>query len=139
MSDTLTPFATSADLAAYWRTLTPEEVTRADKLCVLASNRLRLIAQNVGVDLDEKNQDQIYSSTLQWVVLEAVKRAMLTPIDAPPANSIQQTAGPYSQNIEFTNPSGDLWFKKSELTDLGIYGRQSLRSLSTTSADIYGS
>ena len=131
-------YANADDLAAFWRTLTEAEASRANDLLTRASNRLRLTGERVGVDVDNKvNNSPAYFSTVQWVVMEAAKRAMLTPIDAPPANSIQQTAGPYSENIVFTNPAGDLWFKKSELHDLGLYGNQTLKGLSTSQRDIY--
>ena len=131
-------YANADDLAAFWRTLTEAEASRANDLLTRASNRLRLTGERVGVDVDNKvNNSPAYFSTVQWVVMEAAKRAMLTPIDAPPANSIQQTAGPYSENIVFTNPAGDLWFKKSELHDLGLDGNQTLKGLSTSQRDIY--
>lgn len=130
-------FATKAQLAAYWRTLTSDEQTRADVMLPLASNRLRLIAEDLGIDLDAKKAaSEAFSSTLQWVVLEAVKRALATPTDQPPVDTWAQTAGPYSENYKYSNPSGDLWFKKSELSSLGLYGRQSLNSIST-SQDLY--
>lgn len=137
----LTAFATKAELAAYWRTLTADEQTRADILLELASNRLRLIGEDVDVDVDAKKAaSEAYSTTLRWAVMEAVKRALATPTDQPPVDSWGQTAGPYSENYKYTNPSGDLWFKKSELSALGLYGRQSLSSLSTTpNYDIYSS
>lgn len=134
------PYANATDLADFWKPLTEAEDTRADKLLSLASNRLRTISTRQGHgDMDELvNADPAYFQTVQWVVMEATKRAMLTPTNAPPADSIQQTAGPYSSNIAFTNPSGDLWFKKSELHDLGLYGNQKLGSISTTpNRDIY--
>lgn len=132
------PYADHEDLAEFWRTLSEAEDTRADKLLSLASNRLRTIASQQSKVLDDLvNGDPAYFQTVQWVVMEAAKRAMLTPVDAPPANSIQQTAGPYSENITFTNPAGDLWFKKSELHDLGLYGNQKLGSISTSGRDIY--
>jgi len=125
-------YADHEDLAIFWRTLTEAEDTRADSLLKLASNRLRTIADRQGKDMDEMvNDSASYFNTVQWVVMEAAKRAMLTPTDAPPVNSMQQTAGPYSENIVFTNPAGDLWFKKSELNDLGLYGNQKLGSVST--------
>lgn len=125
-------YANQDDLAEFWRALTSEEDTRANKLLKLASNRLRTRADTLGIDLDAKvNASPSYFENVQWVILEATKRAMLTPTDAPPANSIQQTAGPYSENIVFTNPAGDLWFKKSELSDLGLGGVQRLSSIST--------
>ena len=125
-------YADHEDFAEYWRALTPDEETRSDSLLKLASNRLRTIADQHNTNLDEKvNGSPSYFNTVQWVVMEAAKRAMLTPTDTPPANSVQQTAGPYSSNIVYTNPAGDLWFKKQELHDLGFYGNQKLGSIST--------
>lgn len=129
---TLLPFATVAELEAFWKPLVGAEETRAASLLTLASNRLRIRAEQLGIDIDAKKEaSEAYASTLQWVVMEATKRAMLTPTDAAPANSIQKTAGPYSENIVFTNPAGDLWFKKTELSDLGLGGAQTLTSIST--------
>ena len=134
----LTAYATKAELAAYWRTLTEAEQGRADIMLALASNRLRIIAEDVSVDLDAKvAASEAYASTVQWVVMEAVKRAIATPTDQPPVETWAQTAGPYSENYKYTNPSGDLWFKKSELTAIGLYGQQSLSSLQTSREDIY--
>lgn len=137
----MNPYASKEQLAAFWRTLTDAEQARADVLLALASNRLRQIADDLDIDLDAKvNASEIFADTAKWVVMEAVKRAMLVPTDAAPANSIQQTAGPYSENIVFTNPAGDLWFKKSELKALGLYGVQTLSSISSTpNNDIYRS
>jgi len=126
-------YANDVDLSTFWKPITGADIARANSLLKLASNRLRTRSTQVGHgDMDELvNNDAAYFSTVQWVVMEATKRAMLSPIDAPPANSIQQTAGPYSENIVFTNPAGDLWFKKSELQDLGLYGNQRMGSVST--------
>lgn len=140
----LTPFATVDDLQAFWKTLNEAETARATTLLLLASNRLRQVANDLGIDLDAKvagddTASQVYKANVQWVVMEAVKRAMLVPTDAAPANSIQQTAGPYSENIVFTNPAGDLWFKNAELCAIGLYGKQTLGSISSTRTDIYAS
>lgn len=134
----LSPYATVAELKAFWRELTAAENTRATSLLAIASNRLRQIAVDIGVDLDVKAEaSEIYKSNLQWVVMEAVKRALQTPQDTPPVETYQQTAGPYSENYKFTNPGGDLFFKKAELTALGLYGTQTLDSISTAREDIY--
>lgn len=137
------PFATKADLAAYWRTLNSTEQARADVMLLLASNRLRLIAEDQAIDLDAKVAGSpAYASTIKWVVMEAVKRALATPTDQPPIDTWAQTAGPYSENYKYSNPSGDLWFKKSELQSVGLYGHQTLDSLSTSQNlyfDIYSS
>lgn len=132
-------YANDVDLSAFWKPITGDDITRANSLLKLASNRLRTLSTQQGHgDMDDLvNNDPAYFSTVQWVIMEATKRAMLTPTDLPPVDTFQQTAGPYSENIKYTNPSGDLWFKKSELHDLGLYGNQNLSSISTTTNDIY--
>lgn len=134
----LGPFATVEDLTQFWKA--PDDSSRATYLLKMASNRLRLLAEDLDINLDSKAEaSEPFNSTVQWVVMEAVKRALLTPTDAQPVDTWQQTAGPYSENIKYTNPSGDLWFKKTELGALGLTGRQSLGSISTSRTDIYGS
>lgn len=124
------PYADVADLTLFWQA--PTDSARALNILTLASNRLRSIGVNVGVDVDgQVNASPSYFQTVQWVVMEATKRALLTPTDQPPVDTFQQTAGPYSENIKYTNPSGDLWFKKSELNNLGLYGNQKLTNVST--------
>lgn len=131
-------YANAEDLTSFWKA--PDDATRANYLLKLSSNRLRLIAENVNVDLDDKaNNSPAYFDTLQWVVMEATKRALQSDVNAAPAESFQQTAGPYSENIKYSNPSGDLFFKKAELAALGLSGSQALFSISTSLADIYGS
>lgn len=133
-------YATVADLSVYWRTITESETDRANDLLSLASSRLRLYATNAGFNLDEKiDENTDYAEAVKWVVMEATKRALSTPIDTPPVDSYSQAAGPYSENYKFTNPSGDLWFKKAELKTLGISGVQRATSISpVTRKDIYG-
>lgn len=136
----LTPFATLEQLEAFWKDIAEADEGRAELLLELASNRLRVIGEDVNVDVDARVADsEAYSTTVRWVVMEAVKRALLTPTDQPPVDTYSQTAGPYSENYKYTNPSGDLWFKKSELNALGLYGRQSLSSISTSRTGIYNS
>lgn len=138
------PFATVDDLEKFWRNPTPDEQTRAEYLLSLASNQLRQIAMNSGKNLDQMVTDgQVMEDSVKLVVMEAVKRAMLTPVDAPPVNSMSQsqTAGPYAESstYTYTNPSGDLWFKKSELSSIGISGgKQTIGTISPTRRDIYG-
>jgi len=130
------PYADVADLTVFWQA--PTDSARALELLTLASNRLRVRGGNVGVDMDSRvNSEPAYFKTVQWVVMEATKRALLTPTDQPPVETWQQTAGPYSENIKYANPAGDLWFKKTELNDLGLWGNQKLNSISTSQRDIY--
>lgn len=135
------PYADVEDLTAYWQA--PTSDTRALLLLTVASNRLRLLGADVNVDTDvQANASPAYFSTIQWVVMESVKRALQAPIDAQPVETYGQTAGPYSENFKYSNPSGDLFFKKSELQAIGLYGIQTLTSISTSQNlyyDIYSS
>ena len=140
MEESPNNYATVADLSLYWRTIAESESARAEDLLTLASSRLRVYAGEAGVNLDEKvAEDDDYKNTAKWVVMEAVKRALATPTDIPPVDNYSQAAGPYSENYRFTNPSGDLWFKKSELKALGIAGNKKVDSITpNTRRDIYG-
>ena len=131
----MTPFATANDLEAYWKALEAGEEDRATVLLTSASNQLRLKARPRDLD-QEASEDTLLKDVLKTVVLEATKRAMTTPIDAPPATDYSQTAGPYSENIKFFNPAGDLFFKKAELKLLGI-GGQVASSWTTTKSKFY--
>lgn len=131
-------YANEVDLTNFWQA--PTDTNRANYLLKLASNRLRLIAEDSGIDLDAKaNNSPAYFDTLQWVVMESTKRALQAPLDQQPVESAQLTAGPYSENLKYTNPTGDLWFKKSELSAIGLNGNPQLYSISTSRTDIYGS
>lgn len=135
------PYADVENLTAFWQAPTDEE--RALLLLTLASNRLRLLGEDVDVDTDARsNASAAYFSTIQWVVMESVKRALQAPLDSQPVETYGQTAGPYSENFKYTNPTGDLWFRKSELQAIGLSGNQTLGSLSTSQNlyyDIYSS
>lgn len=135
------PYATVADLSAFWRPVTAgQETDRATSLLELASNRLRGFAAEYGFNMDEKTTaDPVYLSNVKFVVLESVKRAMQTDQSVPPVDSYQKAAGPYSENYKFTNPSGDLWFKDKELAELGLANEQTVGMITpNTRGDIYG-
>ena len=116
------PLVTIQDLEKFWRPLNGDaETDRATTLLLMAESFLRQIASNNGLDLDVKiAADSIFKASVKLILLAAVKRAMTTPVDAPPANNWSQAANPYSETIQFTNPSGDLYFKKNEMQLLGL-------------------
>ena len=133
-----TAFATLAQLEAFWKDVPDADEGRATILLELASNRLRLIGDDLNIDVDNLvANSEAYETTIRWVVMESVKRAINTPTDQPPVETWAQTAGPYSENYKYSNPSGDLYFKKSELNSLGLWGKQMLGSIST-SQNLYG-
>lgn len=124
-STTTQPFASVTELEAFWgKDLDSTEQARATILLQYASDYLRQIANNNGVDIDEKisaETSDIFANAVKMVILSVVKRAMTTPADAPAADSWSQVATPYSESISnFTNPGGDLFFKTNELQLLGF-------------------
>jgi hypothetical protein len=135
------PYANVENLTLFWQA--PTDSARALVLLTLASNRLRLMGEDVGVDTDTRSNDSAaYFSTIQWVVMESVKRALQAPTDSQPVETYGQAAGPYSENFKYSNPTGDLWFKRSELQPIGLHGKQELGSLNTSQNlyyDIYSS
>lgn len=132
-----TPFADTDDLEKFWRTLTEPEKTRAEYLLELASDYLRQQALNGRKNLDDMlATGKVIENTLKQIVMEAVKRAMLTPVDQKPVNQMSQTAGPYAETLVFANPAGDIWFKEKELKILRLKD-QRFSSVSTSRTNIY--
>lgn len=130
-------YANKDDLTLYWKAPTGDGA-REDYILKMASNRLRQMALDVSKDLDALvNANEVYFLNVQGVVMEAAKRALLADTDKPAAETWSQTAGPYSENFKYSNPAGDLYFKKAELQLIGLYGIQTLSSIST-SQDLYG-
>lgn len=135
----MSSYATIEDLSTYWRPISPSETNRANMLLEIASSRLRVEADKVDIAIDDRvSYDDDYALAVKLVVIDAVKRALATPIDTPPVDNYSQSAGPYSENYRFTNPSGDLWFKKAELRSIGI-GIAKIGTIKpNTRRDIYG-
>lgn len=109
------PFATSADLIARWRPLTPTEETRADALLedasqmILDEDRRRVLA-----DLTE------VTPSLVRVVCKMVQRAMTAPVDAQPVSQLSQSMGPFAESATYVNPAGDMYLTKAERRQLGL-------------------
>lgn len=133
----MSSFATVQELEAFWRSLTGDEQSRAGDLLNYASDYLRLLGENIGLDIDAKSADNsVYESNLKFITMSATQRAMSAPEMSGGAESYTQTAGPYSENYKFANPNGDLYFTKRELSILGLKG-QSITTISSTRRDIY--
>lgn len=56
-----------------------------------------------------------------------VKRALLAG-DGAPVESVSSTAGPFSEQMKYANPLGNLYFTQLERQRLGI-GKQSIGSI----------
>lgn len=119
-------YATVAELEAVWRSLQPNEASRAEALLLQASNYLRQIALNNQVSLDERieaDASGLLLENVKMVVLNAVQRIMSAPVDMPAdATQYTQSATPYSESMGFSGgmaPS-NIFFKARELQLLGL-------------------
>lgn len=105
------PFAEPEDLELRWHTLTEAEKAKAEVLLEDASSLLASYHPDWSVATP---------ADLKRLVCTAVKRAMQGGGDVAGVNQMQMTAGPFSQMYSYANPSGDLYFKDSELASIGI-------------------
>lgn len=119
---------TLSDLATLGVDVASEaDAAKASKWITYVSNYLRLIAQNNGVNLDEKMADDqansggVFTSVVQMVVANAVTRAIARNVDIPDATMFSQSASPYSETINFGSlNTQDAYFKHKELELLGF-------------------
>lgn len=119
------PFATAADLAARWRTLSVAEQAQATVLLGDASS-IVLAECPAAAAIDETSDmaEQVaQEETLKRIVCGMVKRAMVGGGDLSGVSQQQQTAGPFSQNQSYANPMGDLYLTKADRRSLPC-GRQ---------------
>ena len=106
-----TPFATSADVEARWRTLSEEDRDRADVLTYDASAMIR---ERWG-DVDARiASGDISNESVIRVVASMVRRAMIAG-DAEGLESRAQAAGIFSVNDKFANPMGNLYFTAADI------------------------
>ncbi|MDD7465491.1 MAG: Gp19/Gp15/Gp42 family protein [Actinomycetaceae bacterium] len=107
------PFATVQNLESRWRKLTDAESAQAEVLIADASDLIKVECPRWNTAND---------ATLTRVTCAIVKRAMSKPLGieaAQGASSASMTAGPYSQQLSFSNPAGDLYLTKAEARSLG--------------------
>lgn len=107
-------FAQVSDIEARWRDLSTTEEARA---AVLIDDASAILASLVTVDATDEQQAAI----LKTVCCSMVIRAMsATEADNFGVSSASMTAGPYTQQLTYKNPSGDMYLTKMEKKLLGI-------------------
>lgn len=107
------PFATVEDLETRWRKLNDSETVQAQALINDASDLIQVECPRWSSAND---------ATLTRVTCAIVKRAMSKPLGieaAQGASSASMAAGPYSQQLNFSTPAGDLYVTKAEARSLG--------------------
>lgn len=114
-------FATINDLTTLWREMSPEEITRAEALLPVVSDRLRLEAEKVGKDVDQMIVDSVsYKSVVKSVTVDIVARTLMTSTNKEPMTQYSESALGYSVSGTFLTPGGGLFIKRDELKALGF-------------------
>lgn len=107
-------YATVEDVEARWRDLSADEEARCGVLLDDASLYLDTL---VDVNPDDEHQ----AAVLTTVCCNMVIRSMsATESDMFGVSQSSMTAGPYSQSMNYANPSGDMYLTKLEKRLLGI-------------------
>lgn len=107
-------YAEVSDIESRWRDLSTEEEARATALIDDASAMLTEL-----VDIDAADDAQL--QLLKIVCCNMVIRAMsASEYDAFGASQMSMTAGPYTQQFTYANPSGDMYLTKMEKRLLGV-------------------
>lgn len=122
MPEELKPFATTTDLKELWRSLKPEETTRAEQLLAVVSDSLRMEADKVGKDLDSMiaTKPSWYANVVKSVTADVVARTLMTSTNQEPTTQFAQSALGYSVSGSYLVPGGGLFIKNSELSRLGL-------------------
>ena len=115
-----------SDLEAMGLDLTTEDAqAKATAWIEYASEYLRLIAYNNGLDLDQKlvidsAAGGTYGAVVKMVITNAVMRGNATNVEAPDATQFSQTATPYAETIHYSAEHNEAFFKQKELDVLGF-------------------
>lgn len=114
-------FATTQDVIDLWRSLTADELSRADALIPVIADSLRVEAGKVGKNLDELIEiDSTYANVVKSVVVDIVARTLMTSTNQEPMAQESQSALGYSWSGTYLVPGGGLFIKNSELSRLGL-------------------
>lgn len=115
-------YATINDVIALWRTLTADEISKAEILIPIVCDSLRYEAEKVGKDLDAMiSENSVLASVAKSVVVDVVRRYMNdNSTDSVSMSQFSQAAGGYTVSGTFLSAGGGLFIKKSELAKLGL-------------------
>lgn len=122
-----TAYATVTDIETLWRSLTASEQTRAAALLPLVSDELRVLAQNVGKDLDEMfADDEAYASVLKIVTVDVVCRVLRQSKEGDAMTQESQSALGYSWSGTYAVAGGGIAnaILKNDLKKLGLLKQQ---------------
>jgi hypothetical protein len=110
-------FATPDDLIARWRALSADEWTRAETLLEDAASIIRVEVPDIDTRLADVD-DPLDANLPRQVSCAMVRRAMVAG-DMSGVTSQSETVGSFTQQIAWSNPSGDLYLTRKERNLLG--------------------
>lgn len=116
-------FATVEDIQSLWRPLSIEEQRRASELLPLISDELRVLANNVGKDLDEKaRNDSAYKSLLKIVTVDVAARILRQSTEGEAMTQESQSALGYTWSGTYAVAGGGIAnsILKNDLKKLGL-------------------
>lgn len=103
------PFATVEDIERLFRPLTSEEQSRADALLPLVSDEIRVLARNVGKDIDEMIEtDSTYESVVKIVTVDVVSRILRQNVQGEAMTQESQSGLGYSWSGTYAVAGGGI-------------------------------
>jgi hypothetical protein len=121
-------YASIEDMQTLWRSMSNEELVRANALIPIVCASLRTEAKKVGKNLDGMvSNDPDLLIVAKSVTVDVVARTLMTDTDKEPMTQYSESALGYSASGTFLVPGGGLFIKRSELERLGIKNKQVIR------------
>lgn len=122
-----TAFATVEDIQSLWRPLSASEQARAGNLLPLISDELRVLAKDVGKDIDQMiADDATYGSVVKIVTVDVCVRVLRQSTDGDAMTQESQSALGYSWSGTYAVAGGGIAnsILRNDLKKLGLYKQQ---------------
>lgn len=114
-------YATVQDIILLYRPLTPDEQSKASELLPVVCARLRVLARNMGKDLDQMiADDPDLAKVTKSVTVDVVARNLMTPTDSAPMSQFSESGLGYTVSGTYLVPGGGIFIKDAELRALGL-------------------
>lgn len=122
-----TPFATVEDIQKLWRPLTSLEQEKAENLLPLVSDELRVLAKDVGKDLDTMvAADEAYASVVKIVTCDVTVRVLRQSTEGEAMTQESQSGLGYSWQGTYAVAGGGIAnsILNNDLKKLGLRKQQ---------------
>ena len=116
-------FATVTDITTLWRPLTAAETERAGALLLPVSDELRVLASQVGKDIDAMvSASEVYANLVRVVTVDVVSRVLRQSTEGDAMTQESQSALGYSWSGTYAVPGGGIAnaIMKNDLKKLGL-------------------